>query len=1119
MRSTATGLLFSASDLVTFMGCRHATWLDVSAARNGDAPPVVEDAQTELLQKLGLEHERAYLEELVRSGLNVETIASDMTPEERVTATTAAMKRGADIIYQGALIARPWHGYSDFLRRVEEPSELGPWSYVVIDTKLARSAKASHAVQLGVYAKLLEAVQGVMPASLHVRLGDGNEANLRTTDFAHYVGAAMARLEAFAADPPAASEPEPCAHCTYCRWSTKCETRWTEIDHLSGVANMRSTQSRHLRAAGVDTMAALAALAGVKIAGLAAPLVERLGHQARLQVAKRADGRDRCDVLPVEDGRGFCRLPKPSPGDIFFDMEGDPLYPGGLEYLFGFVTGPADAPVFTPFWAHDREQEKKAFEQAVDFMMARLAEHPDAHVYHYAAYEASALKRLSTLHGTREAEIDTLLRRRKLVDLYRVVAEGVRVSEPRYSIKNLEVFYMEKRGGDVKTAGDSVVVYEQWREIQDAKLLDEIADYNRVDCVSTIKLRDWLIGIRPAAAAWFVAPASDDGSDKADRRAAAEERTTQTSVRLLKSGDPAAVILADLLEFHRREAKPDYWAMFDRQLRPEEDLIEDAECLGGLTQAPVAQGVVDKQSLIFTYDYPAQDTKIREEDNPLLADSLKPAGEVVMHDEKARRIALRRGKKSGPLPKALSLIPEGPIKTPTIKEAIFRVAEIVCDQGPRYGAVRDLLSKAPPRLASGMRLSNVTGDAVARAISAIDRLDNSYLVIQGPPGAGKTYTSARAVVSLLAKGKRIGVASNSHKAINNLLEEIEAVALAAGLSFQGIKKSSKESQFFAGTFIGNTTDNADVPGHQLIAGTAWLFSRAELDGTIDYLFIDEAGQVSLANVVGMGTCARNLVLVGDQAQLGQPIKGTHPGESGSSALEYVLRGHATVPDDLGVFLPLSRRMHPDLCGFISEAFYDGRLQPAPGNERQRLVLAKAVDASIKPAGLSFVEVEHTGCGQKSEEEAEVAKWLVDSLLEQSWMDRDGKTKKLTLDDILLVTPYNMQVACLEGRVPAGARIGTVDKFQGQEAPVVIVSMTTSSAEEMPRDHEFLFSRNRLNVAISRAQCLAIVIASPRLLEVPCKTVEQMSLVNGLCWARAYARREKSTSIDADTRAA
>ncbi|MEZ5897895.1 MAG: TM0106 family RecB-like putative nuclease [Hyphomicrobiaceae bacterium] len=1106
MRNTASGLLFSASDLVTFIGCRHATWLDATAARGGPRPPDIVDAQTTLLQQRGLEHERAYLRELGEAGLTIETIAPEGTVDERAAATREAMKRGADIIYQGALIDRPWHGYSDFLRRVEVPSLLGGWSYVVIDTKLARTAKASHAVQLGVYAKLLKSDQGVLPGTLHVKLGDGSEASLKTSDCYDYIGAAMQRFEQFVAEPPAASEPEPCAQCQYCHWATVCEAHWIETDHLSGVANMRSTQARYLREAGISTMAQLASLKIGAVKGLAPAIVERLGQQARLQVAKRNDGQDRFEILPTEAGRGFCRMPKPNPGDMFFDMEGDPLYPGGLEYLLGFLTGTADKAVFTPFWAHDRAEEKRAFEQAVDFIVERLGAHPAAHVYHYASYEASALKRLSTLHGTREAEIDDLLRRGKLVDLYRVVAEGVRVSEPRYSIKNMEVFYMEKRAGEVKTAGESVVMYERWRELQDATLIAEIAEYNRIDCVSTIMLRDWLLRIRPATAGWFVRTASGEDRSKTDKREAAEQRTAELSERLHRSSDPSAAVLADLLEFHRREAKPDYWAMFDRQSRPDEDLIDDAECLGGLVAAPVAQGVADKQSLVFTYDYPAQDTKIREDDKPLLADSLEPAGEVAMLDEKARRIQLRRGKKAGALPHTLSLIPSGPINTKPIKEAIFRVAEAACAGGGDYAAVRALVAKAAPRLSGGKTLAGLAGDPLARAVEAVQALDESYLVMQGPPGAGKTYTSARAIVTLLQAGKRVGVASNSHKAINKLLEEIEAVALAKGFAFRGIKKSSKESQSFSGMYVGNTTDNADVAGHQLIAGTAWLFSRTDLDRTLDYLFVDEAGQVSLANVVAMGTSARNIVLVGDQAQLGQPIKGTHPGESGSSALEYVLREHATVPDDLGIFLPASRRMHPNVCGFISEAFYDGRLEAAAGNERQGIVMGSGAHAAIKASGLSFVNVEHTGCGQRSEQEAEVVNWLVDSLLEQEWSDRDGNRRRLTLDDIVIVTPYNMQVACLEGTLPADARIGTVDKFQGQEAPVVIVSMTTSSGEEMPRDHEFLFSRNRLNVAISRAQGLAILVASPRLLAVPCKTIGQMKLVNALCWAKTYAQR-------------
>lgn len=636
-------------------------------------------------------------------------------------------------------------------------------------------------------------------------------------------------------------------------------------------------------------------------------------------------------------------------------------------------------------------------------------------------------------------------------------------------------------------------------------MLAEIEDYNRIDCVSTLLLRDWLNTIRPGTAPWFSsADAAAQEDEKADDRLAAEQRTEQMYAALTRCGTLGTATLANLLEFHRREAKPVHWAMFDRQYRPEEDLIDDAECLGGLHDVGVPPAPI-KQSFIYTFGFPAQDFKLRDEDKPLLSETLAPAGEVVEIDEKAWRIQLKRGKKGGSLPARFSLLPPKPIGATVLKDAIFRVAGAASQNGSDYRAVRDLLEKSPPRLSGSALLAELQGDAVARAIAAVSSLDQSYLVIQGPPGAGKTYTSGRAIVALLEAGKKVGVSSNSHKAINKLLAEVEKVALSRGLNFRGMKKSSKEGQFFAGSKIGNTIDNAEVPGHQLIAGTAWLFARPELDGQLDYLFVDEAGQVSLGNIVAMGTSARNLVLVGDQMQLGQPIKGAHPGESGASSLEYALGEMPTVPPELGIFLPASRRMHPAVCGFISAAFYDGRLEPAPGNDVQQLVLGSAHHEALKPAGLSFVEVRHEGCAQRSDEEAIIVKAVVQSLLRQKWIDREGVEKPVKLEDILVVTPYNMQVANLEGVLPAGAKIGTVDKFQGQEAPVVVLSMTTSSAEEMPREHEFLFSRNRLNVAISRAQGLAVIVASPRLLEVPCRSIEQVRLVNALCWAETYAR--------------
>jgi superfamily I DNA and/or RNA helicase len=362
------------------------------------------------------------------------------------------------------------------------------------------------------------------------------------------------------------------------------------------------------------------------------------------------------------------------------------------------------------------------------------------------------------------------------------------------------------------------------------------------------------------------------------------------------------------------------------------------------------------------------------------------------------------------------------------------------------------------------------------------------------------------IVELMRAGKKVGVAANSHKAINNLLTKIENRAEEIGFKFRGIKKSTETGDtLFKGRFIRDVTDNKEVDSSaNLIAGTAWLFARQELDQELDYLFIDEAGQVSLANLVAMGLSARNIVLVGDQMQLAQPIQGVHPGESGLSVLDYLLQDAATIAPEKGIFLPTTWRMHEDVCRFISDVVYDGRLHPEQKNQNRRVILSAGAYPALASTGIRFVPVEYAGCSQKSEEEGRVIRDLFESLICQSYSDREGRDHPFRMENILVVAPYNVQVNYLKSILPDGARVGTVDKFQGQEAEVVLISMTTSGAEDMPRNIEFLYSKNRLNVAISRARCLAIVVANPRLLEIPCQTVEQMQLVNTLCRAAAYS---------------
>lgn len=550
----------------------------------------------------------------------------------------------------------------------------------------------------------------------------------------------------------------------------------------------------------------------------------------------------------------------------------------------------------------------------------------------------------------------------------------------------------------------------------------------------------------------------------------------------------------------------------------EDELIEDGECLAGLTPDPDHPPLPDKRSVIYTFRFPEQETKLKSGGSATIIQTTESVNSLTV-DEGTRRVSFRRSASKEALPRRISLGPGMPVSTHALKEAVFRFADSLVEGKCAYPATEAVLTQALPNIRGRKHGKPILGEgkqALPQIIEVVAGLDGSYLFIQGPPGAGKTYTGSHVIVSLMQQGYRVGVSSNSHKAINNLLHGVEKVAKQRNFVFRGGKKSTAANadSYLDGEFIQDMFDNeflavALSEGAQLIAGTAWLFADDRLDQALDYVFVDEAGQVALANLVAIGTSARNIVLLGDQMQLGQPIQGVHPDRSGESSLEFLLNGMATIPPERGIFLGTTWRMHPDVCRFISDAVYDGRLEPEPNNARQTLLLKSDAHPYLRPTGVRYIPVEHDACSQRSLAEAALVNELVASLLKQDYRDKHGNEHPITLNDILVVAPYNMQVNLLRQTLPDGARVGTVDKFQGQEAEVVIVSMATSSGDYLPRFIAFLYSKNRLNVAISRAKCLALFIANPALLSIRCSTPEEMALVNTLCWVREFGEVHQS----------
>ncbi len=551
-----------------------------------------------------------------------------------------------------------------------------------------------------------------------------------------------------------------------------------------------------------------------------------------------------------------------------------------------------------------------------------------------------------------------------------------------------------------------------------------------------------------------------------------------------------------------------------------DELIDDSECVAGLQHISTKLGATSRGASVALYRYPEQEFKLREGDTCVRTDTTETLGTIGSIDQVQRTIEIKIGKNKA-IPIAISISGGGPISTDKIRDAIFRLADDLLADGERYRAVFSFLKRDAPRIKGHHEGSHIVGssDSLPQIISAVANLEHSFMFIQGPPGAGKTHTGSHLIVELMAQGKRIGVTSNSHKAIHNLLHAVEKRAQERSLSFKGMYKSSAQSKGsgFDGVYIENAEKNEEIfeslsAGRvQLIAGTAWLFSDEDFDQQLDYLFVDEAGQVATANLVAMATSAKNFVLLGDQMQLGQPIQGVHPGDSGFSSLDFLLEGRATIAPDRGIFLGTTWRMHPDVCQFISDAMYESRLHPEAKNSRQCLLFQAGAHPVLQPTGVKYVPVTHEACSQSSEEEAEMIRSIYMSLLTQRFRDRNGNAHAMNAENILVVAPYNIQVNLLRRILPEGARVGTVDKFQGQEAEVAIVSMTTSSGEYLPRFIEFLYSRNRLNVALSRARCLALVVMNPALLSIQCSTVEEMALVNSLCWVREYSEASKGHS--------
>ncbi|MCH8611697.1 TM0106 family RecB-like putative nuclease [Arsenicicoccus dermatophilus] len=1159
--------VISASDLTRASACELALLrdLDVRLGRL-PAPEAVPDPMMAQLAQLGDAHEQLELERWLRvhgeAGVR-EIPRPRPTHEELVQAreaTFAAMREGVPVVYQGCFYDGELMGFADFLVRADGWQPDRP-AYEVHDTKLARHAKVTALLQLAAYADQLRR-GGVDPTDrVTLVLGDRSRPTYPVAELLavyaerrrHLLGLVADRVAAVA--PLAWGEPgvSACGSCDVC------STEVAAHRDVLLVAGVRATQRKRLLAAGVRTIDDLARHEG-PVEGLGRATLDKLQAQARLQVLQSPpDGSAGQISVEVHTPEAISAIPAPDEGDIFFDFEGDPLWAGdetdaqGLEYLFGVVETDG---TFRPFWAHDRAQEKAALLDFLAYVEERRAHHPGLHIYHYAPYERTALLKLAGRHGAGEEAVDRLLREGILVDLYQVVKRSIRVSQPSYSIKKLEPLYMgdQLRGGDVTTAGDSIVEYHRWCEARARgdraeadRLLQAIADYNEYDCVSTLRLRDWLLELMRDAGVAAREPRRLEELPEDEEDALVDPRAEVAEALAALAGpaedrcddDHAIALVGAAVGYHQRESKPFWWAHFDRLQSALDDwpvsrdafvvdrveVVEDwgkppgrrslRRVLSAVGRHEPGMPFTEGASGYLLYPPPVPDGLQQPSPEAMGTTSSLTVTEAEPVAGGRVRLTLEERLAKGceayvDLPVALTVGPPPPVKA--VQEALLDLAQQVRREGlPEHPGI-EILRRRPPRLSGLDALPPVVdGDAVAAITAAVQALDHSYLAVQGPPGTGKTYVASRVIAALVRLGWRIGVVAQSHAVVENVLDRVVAV----GVDARQVGKTKTRQEDAPWTPLKDTRalrtfldEHRDAAAGCVIGGTMWDYCNLNAvdEGELDLLVVDEAGQYSLANTLAVARATRRLLLLGDPRQLPQVSQGIHPEPIDESALGWLSAGHDTLPPELGYFLERTWRMHPAVCEPVSHLSYAGRLR-----SQEVATLGRSLEG-VDP-GLQVVTVDHHDNAVSSVEEADEVVRVVQSLLGRSWRPAaDAPATPLAEDGFVVVAPYNAQVGTIRAALDRAGlrdvRVGTVDLFQGQEAPVAIMSMTASALADLPRGADFLLNRNRLNVAISRAQWLAVVVRSANLTSLTPTTPEQLLQLGGfirLCESRSRPR--------------
>ena len=1106
--------LFSPTMLRRYLSCKYKIFNEINEEKLK-----LQRIELKKNDKLRIEkgniHEKEYFKELkkkFKKTLNLKD--QKLTREEKISKTVQGMKEGFEIIHGGWLKRDKWIGEFDFLIiNKDQKSKFGNYSYEVIDTKHSNKPKSDHAIQLSTYTFMLEETQGVLPKKFIIILKNMVHEEVQVDLVYEFFKKTRKNYEKFVETLLNKQKPEKCSACENCEWLDRCESIWKKEDNLRLVGGLTKIHEKKLLNIKIDTATKLSKQDENKpLKKFRKEMSNKLITQAKLQ--KEYEKTDipisKPNPYNLNGLKGFNLLPKTSECDLYFDIESveDHIYPGGLEYLFGIFYIENGKENFKALWSHNKSEEKNNLIKFFDFTKQHFKKYPNSKIYHYGSYEITALLKLSSFHKVKGIEYDHYLNLDKFVNLLEVNRQGLFISENSNSLKNMEKFYHFKREGDVQRGDVSQEYYIEWLETNDKKFLEEIESYNKQDCHSTYELHKWLLDKKPIETSWFISKKNEEMElrDWEIDMIAYQEKVEKSKIENKKMKQ----LVSDIIGFYNREAKPTWREFYNRKKKSDEELIDDPECIGNMKLN--GEPKPDKRSLIYSYKFEDQEFKLRKSKETVIANNLDieqkdRAGKIIEIDYKKKEILLKRGTSQGMLPKILSVGPGISRGNDKLILNTYKFIDTLINKENRYNSLIDFLEKKFPNI-EGIKAGEKiiqSNDFIKEIPRIISNLNNSYIYIQGPPGTGKTFQASNAIIELLKQKKKIAITALSHKVIHNLLQKVEDIAKEKQFKIIGYKRGKFEDEdtIFNGDFI-KTHEKDPIfmnalkinDAGQIFAGTKYHLASSYYDNKIDYLFIDEAGQLSLADLISIGNIAKNIVLIGDQNQLGQPIKGTHPNDSGQSILDYLLEGRDTIPENRGIFLNKTYRLHSKINEFISSNFYEGRLNCDERTDKRIIKFNKK--CIIQKPGVHYIEMNHKNNVQTSLEEIETVVDLMKQMIGSEFND-NGKKRELSVNDFLIISPYNTQVnlmiAKLEEEKIKNPRVGTIDKFQGQEAPINIISMTSSDSETLPRNKEFFFSKNRLNVAISRAQVASIILFNPKILDFFPKDINQIKLVN------------------------